>query len=89
MAGDAMGQFEELAQEILLHLPEKLHIDSRLTAAQRAQKADRHEITELVARCIATARIIHLIEIAGQCWNLETPSTDETSRTQFATPVKL
>ena len=36
-----MGQFEELAQEILLHLSEMLHIDRCFAAAQRAQKTGR------------------------------------------------
>ena len=89
MAGNTMGQFEELTQKILLHLPKMLHIDRRLTATKGTQKADRHKITELVAWGIASARIIHVIEIVGQCWHLETPSGDKISRIQFSTPVKL
>jgi len=80
---------KELTQEILLHSSEKLHIDRRLTAAKRAQKADRHEITELVARGIAAARIMHIIEIADQCRHLEAPSRDEASGIQFQTAVRL
>ena len=60
MAGNAVRQFEKLAQEIFLHLPKKFHIDRGLTAAQRTQKADRHKITELVTRGVAATRIIHI-----------------------------
>ena len=78
-----MGQFEELTQKILLHLPEKLHIDRRFPATKGAQKADRHEIAKIMARCVTPSGVFHIIEIAGQCWHLETPPSDETSRIQF------
>ena len=83
------GAIRETHEEIPLHLPEKLHVDRRITTAKRTQKVDRHKVTKLVTRRIPTTRIIHIIEIAHYCWNLETPSGDETSRIQCATEVKL
>ena len=70
-------------------MAETLHIDRCIAAAKRTQKADRHKITELVAWGIAAARIIHIIEIAGQSRHIETPTNDETSRIHFQSTVKL
>ena len=90
MAGNAVRQFEKLAQEIFPSFCPKSSISTAVSPPpQRTQKADRHKITELVTRGVAATRIIHVIEIAGQCGHLETPSSVGASRIQFSIAVKL
>ena len=63
MARNAVKQLEKFTQEILLHLPEKLHVYRCLTTAKSTQEADHHQITELVTGRIAPARILYTVKI--------------------------